>query len=189
MNTVRAFARDHVVGLTALLATVSVALVFAAVGGVIPSSVVPHAPSSVLDTIPHVNTAVSTAALVTTAVGWRAIRRGNITRHRALMLSSAVLFALFLVLYLYRMILEGTTPFGGPEAMYLYVYLPLLAIHILFAIICIPLVYYVLLLAGTHSVAEIPQTNHARVGRVAAALWIISFALGDVVYLLLYVVY
>jgi len=34
-----------------------------------------------------------------------------------------------------------------------------------------------------------PATNHPRVGRVAAVLWLVSFALGIVVYLPLYVVY
>jgi putative membrane protein len=57
------------------------------------------------------------------------------------------------------------------------------------AMVSIPLVYYALLLAGTRPVNEIPATKHAKVGRVAASLWLVSFALGIVVYLLLYVLY
>ncbi|MFB6096326.1 MAG: DUF420 domain-containing protein [Haloferacaceae archaeon] len=190
MSSLRAFARDHVPGLTAVLATASLALVFGAVGGAVPAGALPHAPAAVLAAIPHVNAVLSTVALATTLLGWRAIRRRRaVARHRALMLTSAVLFALFLVLYLYKVALEGPTDFAGPGAVYTFVYLPVLAVHMLFAIVCIPLLYYVLLLAGTHSVAELPRTNHPRVGRVAAALWSVSFALGDVVYLLLYVVY
>ena len=100
-----------------------------------------------------------------------------------------MLFVAFLVLYLYRVSLVGPAPFPGPDSVYQFVYLPVLAIHILLAIVCIPLLYYVLLLALTHDVAELPATNHPRVGRVAASLWQISFALGIVVYLLLYAVY
>jgi putative membrane protein len=32
-------------------------------------------------------------------------------------------------------------------------------------------------------------TVHARVGRVAASLWLVSFVLGNAVYALLYVIY
>jgi putative membrane protein len=83
----------------------------------------------------------------------------------------------------------GPSGFAGPEAVYQFVYLPVLAIHMLLAIVCIPLLYYVALLALTRPVSEIPGTKHKRIGRVAAALWLTSFVLGNVVYLLLYVVY
>jgi putative membrane protein len=57
------------------------------------------------------------------------------------------------------------------------------------AMVAIPLVYYALLLAGTRPVSEIYDTKHARVGRLAATLWVVSFALGIVVYLMLYVIF
>jgi putative membrane protein len=69
------------------------------------------------------------------------------------------------------------------------VYLPLLAIHIGLAIVCVPLLYYVLLLALTRPVTELPETPHRKVGRVAASLWLISFTLGVVVYAQLYLIY
>ena len=182
-------AGDRVPELAALLSVVSLAAVFGAVGGVIPASVLPRAPESVIDAIPHVNAVLSTAALVTTPLAVRAVRRGRIRRHRALMLTTLGLFAAFLVLYLYRITVRGTTAFGGPDAVYRVVYLPTLGIHILLAIVCVPLLYYVALLAATRPVSELRGSLHPRVGRVAAALWFVSFLLGDVVYLLLYVVY
>ncbi|MFB6173401.1 MAG: DUF420 domain-containing protein, partial [Halobacteriales archaeon] len=151
--------------------------------------VLPRAPATQIAAIPHVNAVLATLAVGTIAGGWLSIRRGAVRRHRALMLASAGLFALFLLLYLYRIALEGPTPFGGPAAVYRFVYLPVLAVHVLLAVVCIPLVYYVLLLAATRPVGEIPASPHARAGRVAATLWLVSFALGDAVYLLLYVVY
>lgn len=183
------FARRNVGSLTAVLSAASIGLVVAAVRGFVPSAALPHAPTSVLAAIPTVNAAISALAIVTIATGVRAIRRGDVKRHRAAMGTSTLLFALFLTLYLYRIVVEGTTHFAGPDAVYTFVYLPILAVHIGLAIVCIPLVYYALLLAGTHDVSEIPATTHATVGRVAASLWVVSFTLGIAVYLLLYVVY
>ena len=87
------------------------------------------------------------------------------------------------------MTLLGPTEFPGPSAVYRRLYLPALAIHVTLAVVCIPLLYYVLLVGLTHPVAAVRRTRHRTVGRVAAPLWIVSFALGLVVYLLLYVVY
>ncbi|MFD1597382.1 DUF420 domain-containing protein [Halobellus rarus] len=182
-------ARDHVLELTAVLSVVSLAAVFAAVGGVVPASLLPVVPDSVVDAIPHVNAVLSTTGLVTIALGVRFIRRDDVRRHRAMMLTTFALFVAFLVLYLYRISLEGPAEFLGPDAVYQFVYLPTLAVHVLLAIVCIPLLFYVLLLALSRPVAELYETPHRRVGRVAAALWFVSFALGDVVYVLLYVVY
>jgi putative membrane protein len=105
------------------------------------------------------------------------------------MLASLALFVAFLLLYLYRISLEGPTAFPGPESVYRLVYLPTLAVHVSLAVVCVPLLYYVALLALTHDVAELPETPHPRVGRVAATLWLVSFSLGLVVYGTLYVVY
>jgi putative membrane protein len=181
-------ARERVGELTAVLSVLSLALVFSAVGGLVPATLLPHV-GSLVAAVPHVNAAVSLAAIGTITYGVVSVRRGNVRRHRAAMLASLALFVTFLVLYLYRVSLVGPTPFPGPDAVYRLVYLPTLAVHILLAIVCIPLLYYVLLLALTHDVSELPATPHPRVGRVAATLWLVSFALGLVVYLMLYAVY
>ncbi|SEO71532.1 putative membrane protein [Halogranum amylolyticum] len=182
-------ARNHVPALTVALTTVSLALVFGAILGAIPANSLPRAPESFLNAIPHVNAVVSTVAIGTILAGVRFIRRGEVERHRAMMLASLALFVTFLVLYLYRITMEGTTEFGGPETIYRFVYLPTLAVHILLAVVCIPLLYYVLLLATTRPVAELYETSHKRIGRVAATLWLVSFTLGNVVYALLYWLY
>lgn len=180
------FAKRHVPALTGLLSTVSLALVFAVALELVPAGALPRAPESVLAAIPHINAAISALAIGVIATAWRAIRQGNVARHRTGMLAGIVLFATFLALYLYRVALEGPTPFDGPTAVEQFVYYPILGIHILLAVICIPLLYYVLLLALTRPVSELPATNHPRIGRIAASLWLVSFSLGIVVYLLLY---
>jgi len=182
-------ARNRVPELTAVLSLASLALVFGAALGAVPRGALPRAPDAVVAAIPHVNAVVSAIAVVTILAGVVFARRRQFRKHRAAMLVSAALFAVFLVLYLYKVALEGPAPFPGPDAVYRRVYLPLLAIHILLAVVCIPLLYYVLLLATTRPVSALVDTAHARVGRVAASLWIVSFVLGNVVYALLYVVY
>lgn len=182
-------ARYRVPALTGLLTVVSLALVFGAVLGAIPQSALPAAPASVLGAIPHANAVISALAIGTIVGGIRAIRRGNVARHRKLMLSSFGLFALFLVLYLYRITLVGPTDFTGPSVVETYFYLPFLAVHILLAIVAIPAVYYVLLLAYTYPVSELPSTNHPRAGKLAASLWLVSFTMGIAVYAMLYLVW
>ncbi len=182
--------RERVRPLTAILSVVSLVVVFAAAGGRVPASTVPAAPQWVLDLIPHLNVAISLTAIGTIAIGWRAIRRGNVDRHRAAMVASFGLFVAFLTFYLYRLVATGgPQPFPGPDTVYQFVYIPILAVHILLAVVCIPLVYYVLLLALSRPIDELRRTSHARIGRIAASLWLISFALGTVVYVLLYVAY
>lgn len=181
--------RDNVPVATAVLTVVSLALVFAAALGAFPPWLLPRAPHTVLAAIPHVNAALSLAAIMTISYGWWSIRQGAVRRHRRLMLTSLGVFATFLALYLYRVGLEGPTPFGGPDRVYELVYLPLLTIHVSLAVVCIPLLYYVVLLGVTHPVGEIPRTRHPRVGKLAAGLWLVTFTLGVCVYLLLYVVY
>jgi putative membrane protein len=181
--------RPHVPALTTLLSVVALGLVFAAALGAVPSALLPNASAATLDAIPHVNAAVSALALLTIAAGVISIRRGYVRRHRVLMLASTALFAAFLALYLYKVSIAGPAPFPGPESVYTTVYLPLLAVHVLLAVVTVPLVIYVLLLAATHPVSALSTTRHPRVGRVAAGLWFVSFLLGEVVYAMLYVVY
>ncbi|MFC6733182.1 MULTISPECIES: DUF420 domain-containing protein [unclassified Haladaptatus] len=181
--------RDRVPALTGLLTAISLALVFGAVLGAIPAGVLPRAPAWVYDAIPHANAAISFVAILTIVQGWRWIRQGQILKHRAAMLTALGLFALFLLLYLYRIASVGTTSFAGPETVKLYLYYPFLAVHMVFAIVCIPLLYYVVLTAVTRPINEIPKSNHKRVGRVAAALWLVSFSMGIGVYLLLYIIF
>jgi putative membrane protein len=182
-------ARERVPALTGLLSLVSLALVFGAVGGAIPPALLPHAPDSVVAAIPHVNALLSAVAIGTIVGGIRAVRLGDVERHRRLMVTTFALFGTFLALYLYRVTLEGPTDFAGPAVVETYVYLPVLAIHILLAIAAIPAVYYTLLLAVSYPVSELPATNHPRAGKVAATLWLVSFSLGIVVYVMLYVVW
>jgi len=184
---VRATVRDHTLGTATLLSVVALALVFAAALRVVPAEALPQAPAAIVDAIPHLNALICTVALATVILGVRAIREGDVDRHRKLMGVTFGLFALFLVAYLYRVSLVGPTEFPATGLLET-VYLATLGIHITLAIVCVPLVFYALLLAWSHPVSAIPETNHRKVGKIAAPLWAISFALGVVVYLFVYVI-
>ncbi len=180
--------QERVPEVTGVLSVVSLALVFGAVGGYVPDGLLPRV-DSLLSAIPHLNAVISLTAIVTILYGVSAIRNGNLSRHKQAMLASTALFAGFLVLYLYRVSLEGPSSFDGPATIRNFIYLPLLGIHILLAVVCIPFVYYALLLAGTHPIEQLPKTAHPWAGKIAASLWIISFALGFIVYLMLYILF
>lgn len=184
----RRVVREHVVLVTVLLTVVSLAAVFGTVLGYVPAGLFPHV-DPLVAAVPHLNAAISLCAIGTILVGVRAIRRGDVARHRVAMLTTTALFVTFLVLYLYRLAVEGQTTFGGPAWVRRFVYLPALAVHILLAIVAVPLVYYALLVALTRPVSAIRGSDHARVGRLAAVLWFVSFALGIVVYLFLYALF
>ncbi|NHX35986.1 MULTISPECIES: DUF420 domain-containing protein [Halolamina] len=182
----RAAVRDHTLGTATALSAVALALVFAAALRVVPADALPRAPAAVVDAIPHVNAAVSVVAFVLIVLGVRAIHEGNVEGHRKRMGSAFGLFAVFLVGYLYRVALIGPTEFPR-TGLIETVYFAILGIHITLAVVCVPLLFYTLLLAWSHPVSEIPSTNHRKVGKVAAPLWATSFALGVVVYLMVYV--
>jgi len=181
----RLAARDRVPALAAVLSIVSLALVFGAVLGAVPRWLLPRV-DGLLAAIPHANAVISAVAFLVVADGWRTVRAGDLARHRRRMLAGLGLFAAFLVLYLYRISLVGPTHFDGPAAVETYLYLPLLAVHVLLAIVCVPLLYYVALLAVTRPMGAVGDTPHPRVGRVTVVLWLVSFAGGILVYLLLY---
>lgn len=174
--------------LTAVLSIVSLGLVFSAVGGAVPEWALPRN-ETLIALVPHLNVVFSVGAILAIVGGWRAIQQGDVERHRNRMLVAFGLFAAFLVFYLYRVALEGPQAFEGPETIRQFVYIPTLAIHILLAVICVPLLFYVLLIAVSRPVEEIYRSRHRSVGQIAAALWLISFSLGIVVYTMLYVLY
>ena len=187
MATARA-ARDHPLAATAILSVLGYALVIGTFLGAIPAGIYPDlsvaAVNRLADAIALVN-ATATGLLV---VGWRAIRRGDIDRHRRAMLGAFLLILVFLVLYLTKVGGGGTKEFVGPQGAY-YAYLAMLAIHILLSVLAVPVVLYQVVTGLTRPIHEIPSTRHARVGRIAAGSWIVSLTLGVLTYLLLNHVY
>lgn len=154
-----------------------------------PPSNLPPAVAQLVKLTPHFIAIINTAALICLRTGWRAIRSGNVARHRRFMLSAAALISAFLVLYVTRVALGGTKPFPGPADVRTYLYLPMLTVHVLLSILSVPPVIYNVLVGLTHHPDEIGHTSHPRVGRIAVTLWSLSLLLGLGVYLLLNIIY
>jgi putative membrane protein len=107
------------------------------------------------------------------------IRRGRREAHQRSMLTATGFAALFLVFYLTRWALHGTTAYGGPEA-WRGAYYALLITHTLLAALNGPLALYVIYnaLKGRFSV-------HKRWARWLVPVWLYVAVSGWVIYLVL----
>jgi putative membrane protein len=117
--------------------------------------------------------------------GWLSIRAGNRLRHRALMELAFLSIVSFLALYVTRQILSGTLAFGGPEGLYLGVYLPLLLVHLAISTATVPPVIYNFLVGLSRPLNRVGATLHPRVGRIIVPLWMASSLMGLTVFALL----
>ncbi len=130
--------------------------------------------------LPTLNAALNASSALLLLLGWRAIRRGQRARHRALMLAACGTSALFLAGYLTRVALTGTHRFPGSGALRA-LYLAILGSHTALAALALPLVLRTLQLSLT---ARFPQ--HRRVARVTFPVWTYVSVTGVLVYVLLY---
>lgn len=178
--------RERPIGATIALTIVGYALVLGTFLLEIP--IYPDLTLSQIDVLTHAIAVINAAATVLLVAGWYWIRAGDVGKHRLAMVGAFALILLFLVVYLVRVGGGGEKYFVGPDPVY-YAYLAMLGIHIVLSIVAVPVVLYALILGLTHTPAELRETAHARVGRVAAATWILSLVLGVVTYLLLNHVY
>jgi putative membrane protein len=175
-----------------VVATILAVLVYALLGYALSGTPPPSLPPALARLValaPHLIAVINATALIVLLRGRSAIRAGRVASHRRLMLTAAVLISAFLLLYVTRVALGGTKAFPGPAAVRVYLYLPLLAVHILLSIVSVPLVVYNLLVGLTRPVGAIGATAHPRVGRAAVALWSVSLALGIIVYVMLNLLY
>lgn len=170
---------------TAVLSLVGYALVVGTFAGVLPF---PNISDEAVILLSDAIAVVNAGALGAIVAGVYFIRTDQIRRHRAAMLTAFTLILAFLVLYLLKV--------GGgfekeilAEGVVLGVYLVMLAIHILLSAISVPVVVHAVVLGLSHSVPELRETAHARVGRIAVTAWGLSLFLGLVTYVMLNHIY
>ncbi|RLM59524.1 DUF420 domain-containing protein [Halobellus sp. Atlit-31R] len=178
-------AKQHPVAVTIVLSIVGYVAVVGTFLGLVPGSVFPDLSLRAVNRLSDAIAVVNAINVLVIAAGWRWIRRDEVKKHAAAMVTSFVLILVFLVMYLTKIGGGGTKEFVGPTFAY-YPYLAMLAIHIILSIISVPVVLYALVLGLTHSPTELrTETPHRRVGRIAASAWLLSLTLGVVTYLLL----
>ncbi|WP_117236745.1 DUF420 domain-containing protein [Thermus sediminis] len=107
------------------------------------------------------------------------IRRGDRVNHPRAMLAATALAALFLVFYLTRWALYGTTAYGGPEA-WRGAYYALLLTHTVLAAVNGPLALYVIWRAFKGQFS-----HHRRWARVLVPIWLYVALSGWAIYLVL----
>lgn len=179
--------RENPIGATVVLTIVGYALVLGTFLLDVP--IYPDLTEAQVNLLTHAIAVINTATTVLLVLGWYWIRRNEIDKHRWAMIGAFTLILLFLVVYLLKVGGGGEKYIVGAPDPVRYAYLGMLAIHILLSVVAVPVVLYALILGLTHTPAELRRTAHARVGRIAAAAWILSLVLGVVTYVLLNHVY
>ncbi|MEM7248663.1 MAG: DUF420 domain-containing protein [Acidobacteriota bacterium] len=135
---------------------------------------------SLVEVLPTWNTACNAVAVAAIVTGWRAVRAGNVDRHRKAMLAALGASTLFLAGYLTRYYLVGTTRFVG-EPLIRGTYLVLLYSHMVLAVVALPLVLRTFWLALKDRIDE-----HRRLVRFTLPIWLYVSVTGLVVHLMLH---
>ena len=192
----RGLIRAHPRAAVAVVSLVGYGLVIGTFAGLFP--VYPELTREQVNLLSHAIAVVNTLTVGTIAAGWYWIRRDAVRKHAAAMSTSFLLILTFLGLYLLkvgggpgekRIVVASSAPLGAYAGTVEIVYLAMLAVHILLSVVAVPVVLYVLTLAATRSVSELRASPHARVGRIAASVWLLSLVLGVITYFLLNHVY
>ncbi len=129
--------------------------------------------------LPQLNALLNGLSAVALCVGLYFIKHKNWRAHRASMLVAFGFSSLFLVSYIVNHALRGDTPFPGVGTART-VYLSILASHILFSIVALPLVLTTLFFALSGRF-----TMHRRLARVTFPIWLYVSVTGVVVFVFL----
>ena len=105
-------------------------------------------------------------------------------RHCMLMATAFTLDVSFMVSYMIKSLIEGRTEFVGPETIRIYVYLPTVIVHSIISLLVLFMAAY-MVFSGFRGWKE----KHRRLGMLTFYTWLVSFASGIAVYLLLYVLF
>ena len=133
--------------------------------------------------LPALNATLNATSAVLLTIGYLFIRRGEIRRHRAMMISACVVSTLFLISYVVYHANVGSKPFQGRGPIRI-VYFTILLTHVVLAAAIVPLVL-VTLSRGLRSRFD----AHVRIARWTFPLWLYVSVTGVIVYVMLYQIY
>ena len=129
--------------------------------------------------LPALNALLNGLSATALLIGYTFIRAKRIRAHRAAMITAFAFSTLFLVSYILHHALHGDVRYPVHAALR-SVYLPLLASHILLAIVALPLVLVTFFFSLTGRIRE-----HRKVARWTFPLWLYVSVTGVVTYILL----
>jgi uncharacterized membrane protein YozB (DUF420 family) len=133
-----------------------------------------------LSDLPALNATLNGSAAILLLIGYRFIRRGEIRRHRAMMLSACAVSTAFLTSYVIYHANVGSKPFPGHGTIRA-VYLTILLTHVVLAATVLPLAIITVLrgLRGRYD-------RHRAIARWTFPIWLYVSVTGVIVYLMLY---
>lgn len=129
---------------------------------------------------PFLNACLNASAGLFLFAGFRAIRKGDIERHKRHMVSAFVASSLFLASYLTRYALEGSYSFpveGGWRTLYLLILLS----HSVLAAVLLPMVLRTIWLPWRGRFDA-----HRKIAKITYPMWAYVSITGVIVYLMLY---
>ena len=130
--------------------------------------------------LPHLNASMNATSAVCLVLGFYYIRNKRVAEHKRCMLAAVTASTIFLIGYLSRHALTGTTYFQGGDTAR-RVYHCILYSHMTLAVVTAPLVLRMLFLAKKERFEE-----HKRLGRWIFPVWLYVSITGIVVYMMLY---
>lgn len=113
-------------------------------------------------------------------MGYYYIRSKRVDAHDKCMTAAIIASTIFLIGYLTRHALTGTTYFQGGD-LAKKIYLSLLYSHMALAVVTVPMVFRLIYLVKKARIEE-----HKRLARVAFPIWLYVSVTGIIVYTLLY---
>ena len=129
--------------------------------------------------LPALNALLNGLSAVALLIGYTFIRARRIPAHRAAMMTAFAFSTLFLVSYILHHALHGDVRYPAHAALR-SVYLPLLASHIILAVVALPLILVTFFFSLT---GRIPQ--HRKVARWTFPLWLYVSITGVVTWAML----
>ena len=134
-----------------------------------------------IEFFPPLNASLNGAASVFLFLGWRAIRKKNVTLHRTCMMSALAISAVFLASYLtYHFNATAMTPYQGPDVLR-PVYYFILATHIPLAGVVVPAC-----LIAVFRALKNDLVGHKKIVRWLWPVWMYVSVTGVLIYLMLY---
>ncbi len=133
-----------------------------------------------VEQLPDLNAALNATTALCLLVGYRFIRRRQVTAHRACMLFAVAASVLFLTSYIIYHARVGSVPYRGIGWMRT-VYFTILISHTVLATAIVPLVAVTLVRALRGRIER-----HAAIARYTLPIWLYVSVTGVVVYLMLY---
>lgn len=133
--------------------------------------------------LPHLNAFLNTTSAILLTIGYRFIRKGNVSAHRKCQVSALVTSSLFLISYVVYHAYHGDTKFPGQGIVRPF-YFAILISHVCLAIVILPLVIITFLRA-----ARGDFLRHRKIARWTLPLWLYVSVTGVIVYLMLYHLY